>query len=167
MIVKQKADYLFSLKGNQDSLHEDVKEYFSGLNFDLPLSQIDKNILFQSTSTHDTGHGRVEDRDCAVSGDVDWLRKLHPKWGTINSIGMIESTRTTKDKTTGKDKTTTERRYCRLTGASNPVSGAIRHETRPSLCKQAISFFFPIPHSLIPLTEARRELCYSVFSAPP
>ncbi|MDR3302039.1 MAG: hypothetical protein LBT01_05870 [Spirochaetaceae bacterium] len=42
---------------------------------------------------------------------------------------MIESTRTTKYKTTGKDKTTTERRFCLLTGASNPVSAAIRHGT--------------------------------------
>jgi predicted transposase YbfD/YdcC len=26
-VVKKKADYVFSLKGNQDSLHEDVQEY--------------------------------------------------------------------------------------------------------------------------------------------
>lgn len=28
-IVGKKADYLFSLKGNQERVHEDVKEFFS------------------------------------------------------------------------------------------------------------------------------------------
>ena len=28
-IVEKKADYLFSLKGNQETLHEDVKDFFN------------------------------------------------------------------------------------------------------------------------------------------
>jgi predicted transposase YbfD/YdcC len=109
-IVKGKADYLFSLKGNQESLYEDVKEYFAGLDFSSPASKIDKHIAVKTVSTHDEGHGRVEERDYAVSDDVAWLIQRHPAWGTIKSIGMVESTRTVKD-SSGEQKTTTERRY--------------------------------------------------------
>jgi predicted transposase YbfD/YdcC len=103
-IVKAKADYLFSLKGNQETLHEDVAEYYSEFDFSKPARAM-KHISFQATSTHDRKHGRMEDRDYAVSDDVDWLVKRHPLWKTIKSVGMVESTREVKG------KTTTERRY--------------------------------------------------------
>lgn len=91
-IVKKKADYLFSLKGNQETLHEDVKEYFSDLDFSAPAGE-NRHIRFSTVSTHDEDHGRVEDRDYAVSDDVAWLIKRHPGWKTIGSIGMVESGR--------------------------------------------------------------------------
>jgi predicted transposase YbfD/YdcC len=102
-IVKAKADYLFSLKGNQGTLHDDVAEYFEAVDFNKP--QAAQEVPFKSTSTHDQKHGRVEERDYAVTGDVEWLIKNHPKWKTIRSIGMVEATRQTKE------KTTVERRY--------------------------------------------------------
>jgi predicted transposase YbfD/YdcC len=67
--VKKKADYLFSLKGNQGTLHEDVKEYFADFDFSKTPSEM-RNMSFQSASTHDEKHGRIEDREYAVSGDV-------------------------------------------------------------------------------------------------
>ncbi|MDR0599896.1 MAG: ISAs1 family transposase, partial [Treponema sp.] len=70
--MKAKADYLFSLKGNQESLHEDVKEYFSELDFSAPADK-QGPIAYHSVSTHDEKHGRLEDRDYAVSDDVAWL----------------------------------------------------------------------------------------------
>lgn len=93
-IVKKEADYVFSLKGNQETLHEEVKEYWSMLDFDKPTEQA-KYIRFRSTSTYDEKHGRKENRDYAVSDDVGWLHKQFPKWKTIKSIGVVESTRDT------------------------------------------------------------------------
>jgi predicted transposase YbfD/YdcC len=98
-IVEKKADYLFSLKGNQESLHEDVKEYFGGLDFSAPLGK-NRDIPFRSASTHDEQHGRIEDRDYAVSGDVEWLIERHPAWKTIRSIGVVEPGREEKGKLT-------------------------------------------------------------------
>jgi predicted transposase YbfD/YdcC len=98
-IIEAKADYLFALKGNQESLHEDVKEYFSDLDFSQPASRV-KNISFESFSTHEEGRGRVEDRDYAVSSDVGWLIERHPEWKTIRSIGIAESSRQAEGKTT-------------------------------------------------------------------
>ena len=103
-IIEKKADYVFSLKGNQESLYEDVKEYFEELDLAKPLSEM-KDIPFQSVSTHEQGHGRTDTRDYAVTGDVQWLRQRHPHWETIQSIGLVDSCREVK----GKE--TCERRY--------------------------------------------------------
>jgi predicted transposase YbfD/YdcC len=120
-IVKAKADYLFSLKGNQETLHEDVAEYYSEFDFNKPAPAM-KHISFQATSTHDQKHGRIEDRDYAVSDDVGWLVKRHPLWETIKSIGMVESTRE------AKGKTTTERRFfvSSLPAEAEPFAHAVR-----------------------------------------
>jgi predicted transposase YbfD/YdcC len=91
-IVEKKADYVLSLKGNQESLHEAVKEYWDMLDFDKPETQA-KYIKFRTISTYDEKHGRKESRDYAISDDVQWLRKEFPKWKTINSIGVVESRR--------------------------------------------------------------------------
>jgi predicted transposase YbfD/YdcC len=94
-IVKAKADYVFSLKGNQGTLNEDVEEYFADLDFNKPKKEA-KYIKFESVSSHDEGHGRIEDRDYAVSGDVKWLLNGRSQWKTIKTIGMVESTREIK-----------------------------------------------------------------------
>jgi predicted transposase YbfD/YdcC len=112
-IVKKEADYLFSLKGNQETLHDDVKEYFSDFDFDKPTSAM-KDISFQTASTHDEKHGRIEDRDYAVSDDVAWIHKLHPKWKSIQSIGFVDSRREVK----GIVKT--ERRFFVSSMAADP-----------------------------------------------
>ena len=93
-IVEKKADYVFSLKGNQGTLLEGVREYWDMLDFDKPASQA-QYIRFRTLSTYDEKHGRKETRDYAVSDDVAWLHQMFPKWKTIKSIGVVESTRDT------------------------------------------------------------------------
>ena len=103
-IVENKADYVFSLKGNQGTLHEGVKEYWDMLDFSKPASQA-RHISFRTVSTYDEKHGRKETRDYAVSDDVQWLHKQFPTWQTVKSIGVVEATRDT-----GLERAT-ERRY--------------------------------------------------------
>jgi predicted transposase YbfD/YdcC len=90
-IVNGRANYLFSVKGNQGTLQKDLKEYFEEVDFSLPRSKI-KTIPFVSTSTHDELNGWTEDRDYAVSDDVGWLVECHPRWQAIRSIGVLETT---------------------------------------------------------------------------
>jgi predicted transposase YbfD/YdcC len=90
---------VFSLKGNQGNLHEDVKEYFADIDFSKPRSAM-QDIPFQSVSTHEEKRGRIEDRDYAVSGDVQWLHQRHPKWKTIQSIGFVDLRREVKGNVT-------------------------------------------------------------------
>ena len=72
-IIRKEGDYVFSLKGNQEKLCEDVKNYF-------------ETIVYSPTSNHssihddyDKGHGRIESRKCWVSTDVDWLVSRYPQ----------------------------------------------------------------------------------------
>jgi predicted transposase YbfD/YdcC len=87
-IVEAGADYVLSLKENQETLYDDVKTYFDGIDFAHPAP------LVETSSTFDVDHGRQERRNHAVTGDVSWLIDAHPAWSTITSIGVVESIRT-------------------------------------------------------------------------
>lgn len=97
-IVDQQADYVLALKGNQGSLHDDVKSFFE----DLELA---KQCAVHSTT--DAGHGRIETRTCLATNAVDWLKERHPDWQNLTSIAAVTATRIDK-KTL---KTSTETRF--------------------------------------------------------
>jgi predicted transposase YbfD/YdcC len=91
-IIEKNADYLFSLKENQETLFNDVKEYFQNIDFSHP----ERDVLVETT--FDVDHGRLERRCYGVSGNVSWLTERHPAWKTIKSIGIVQSTRETPEK---------------------------------------------------------------------
>jgi predicted transposase YbfD/YdcC len=93
-IVKAGADYVLSLKENQETLYDDVKTYFAGIDFARP------DPLIQTNSAFDVDHGRQERRSHAITDDVSWLVAAHPAWNTIKSIGVVESIRTVGEKVT-------------------------------------------------------------------
>jgi predicted transposase YbfD/YdcC len=103
------ADYLFSLKGNQETLRDDVEEYLKDVDFENPEPGI------KVTITHDIDHGRIERRSHAITDDVAWLIARHPAWGTIKSIGVIEEWRDVN----GKEST--DRRYYVSSLPADPV----------------------------------------------
>jgi hypothetical protein len=80
-------------------LHAAAAGFNEDLDFSAPTDKT-PHIRFHSVSTHDEGHGRIEDRDYAVNDDVGWLRARHPDWQTIRSIGVVESSREVKGETT-------------------------------------------------------------------
>ncbi len=75
-----KADFLFSLKGNQSSLHTDVEEYFDTVDFVSPETD-----TFTYSIT-DVDHGRIETRKHAITDNIPWLTARHPKWHGILSV---------------------------------------------------------------------------------
>ncbi|MDR2247386.1 MAG: hypothetical protein LBE17_12080 [Treponema sp.] len=79
---------MFSLKENQETLYDDVKTYFEGIDFVHP------DPLVKTGSTFEVDHGRQGRRNHAITDDVSWLVAVHPAWNTITSIGVIESIRT-------------------------------------------------------------------------
>jgi predicted transposase YbfD/YdcC len=98
-IVNQGGDYVLALKGNQHTLHEDVKLLFEDSlveGFDIP---------YNSTQSNDWGHGRSENRKCwAVDvSNLEWFE--HKEWDGLKSIICVESTRRIKD------EESIERRY--------------------------------------------------------
>jgi predicted transposase YbfD/YdcC len=100
-IINKKGDYIFSLKGNQGELSDDVTLFLSDKKQEKGLT---------SCVDYDKGHGRIETRKCFVSNNIQWLRDRHSKWGTINSIIRIDATREMTSKRE-KNKKTQETRY--------------------------------------------------------
>jgi predicted transposase YbfD/YdcC len=99
-IVDHEADYLLAVKTNQPSLHAEIERFFT----DPPAAAVEVHRDI------DKGHGRIEERICRLSRQVDWLsgERRFPgeyRFEKIAVIAMIEA------KVETKAKTWTERRY--------------------------------------------------------
>ena len=92
-IIPKGGDYLLALKGNQSSLHENVR-----LHFEQPVSTTLTRMTHAETV--DKGHGRIEVRQCRLSTDIDWLKERHPEWKNLASIVAIDSERLIGDTAT-------------------------------------------------------------------
>jgi len=118
-IVEKEGDYLFGLKGNQGTLHDDVKLFFESKHLN-PESKVD----FETTTKIEKGHGRIETRTCSVCTQVDWLTKRHPRWKSISAIVQIQSKRDLGN------RVTQDTRYfitSRATGAKAILSASRSH----------------------------------------
>jgi predicted transposase YbfD/YdcC len=87
-IIAAKAGYVLALKGNQSTLHEEVKTFLEDAQAEgFP------DIAHEFRKTEEKAHGRVEARCYWICGEVEWLTH-HGRWAGLRSIGMVESTRT-------------------------------------------------------------------------
>lgn len=87
-VIDQKGDYVLALKGNQGTLHDDVRLFLD-----------DRETLLASASDIDKGHGRIETRTASVSTDIDWLQECHA-WPGLKAIGKVTASREINGKTT-------------------------------------------------------------------
>ena len=86
-ITDKGADYVLSLKGNQTTLHDEVKYWMD--------EAIAGNIREAKLSHYrkvNKGHGRVETREVWSSQDVGWFAD-RGKWAGLKSLVAVESTR--------------------------------------------------------------------------
>ena len=88
-IVDQGGDYALALKGNQGTLHDDVR-----LLLDDPRSE-----KTTAPPAVEGDHGRIETRVATVSTAIDWLQEHH-QWPGLKAIGKIVRTRETGSKIT-------------------------------------------------------------------
>ena len=92
-IIDQKADYVLALKGNQSTLHDDVRLFVT--------EQKARHFADTTISRHQTvdgDHGRIETRAAIVIHDVQWLQQRH-QWPALNSVIIIDSIREIGTKT--------------------------------------------------------------------
>jgi predicted transposase YbfD/YdcC len=82
-VVAQGGDYVLALKGNQGTLHEDVKLFLA-----------DAETALEQAETVDGEHGRIEVRRATVSRDIGWLQEMHA-WPGLQAIGTVTATRET------------------------------------------------------------------------
>jgi predicted transposase YbfD/YdcC len=88
-VTEQGGDYVLALKGNQGSLHDDVRTFL-----DDPMRPAEAGH-----TTVDGQHGRVETRTSEVATDIAWLQDQHV-WPGLAAIGKMIRTREIAGKST-------------------------------------------------------------------
>lgn len=89
-IIDQGGDYLLAVKENQGNLYDDVVLFF-----DLAQQNDFAKVTHTAHQTVNSGHGRIEKRQCWVISGVDSLSFLrnHGNWKGLQTIVMIQSER--------------------------------------------------------------------------
>ncbi len=109
-IIEADADYVLALKGNQETVHDEVKSFLDatvaegqaprpkGAKLSVEAQQL------QTCQTVEKDHGRLELRRYYQSDRLDWFAD-RGKWEGLRSVGVVESQREVAG------QTTVERRY--------------------------------------------------------
>ena len=83
-IIKQQADYLLAVKGNQEQLYQDIEDEF----------RFGKQI--QTHLSEELDHGRIETRTCSIITDFKFIADDN-KWKNLTTVIKIESIREFKN----------------------------------------------------------------------
>ncbi len=115
-ICNADADYVLALKGNHETIYDEVKTYLE----DAQAKGFAK-VPFTHLETIEKEHGRIETRRYWITGEVDWMAD-RPEWEGLKSIGMVESVRDIEG------KVTTERRFflCSIPAEAATFARAVR-----------------------------------------
>jgi len=97
-IKEAAAEYVLALKGNHETVHEEVKSYL-----DDAITRGAKELVRHETVEKD--HGRLETRTYYQSTALDWFED-RAQWEGLQSVGLVEARRQV-----GAGPVTVERRY--------------------------------------------------------
>jgi predicted transposase YbfD/YdcC len=109
-IVEADADYVLALKGNQETVHDEVKTFLDETLAEkqarrLPGAKLSPAAAtLAAVETVEKDHGRLETRRYYQSDRLEWFADLE-KWEGLQSVGLVESIREIGG------KRTVERRY--------------------------------------------------------
>lgn len=106
-IIDSGADYVLALKGNHETVHEEVKTYLDDAIRQQAADRAarrSKTSELVYTETVEKDHGRLETRRYWQSENLEWFADL-TKWEGLRSVGVVEAVREIKG------QTSTERRY--------------------------------------------------------
>lgn len=126
-IIEADADYVLALKGNQETVHEEVKTFLDAAVEERQAQQLPGATLSKAAAnldcyeTIEKDHGRFEIRRYFQSAELKWFADRE-KWEGLRSVGMVESTREVGG------KKTVERRYflCSLLLGAKEFARAVR-----------------------------------------
>lgn len=91
-IVKGKGDYLFSVKGNQPTLMEDIQDYIQD-------DQLRGGM--ETQRKQEKNRDRIETRTAYVTTDVEWLAQKK-EWKGLACVGAIHTQFQTREKKTSE-----------------------------------------------------------------
>jgi predicted transposase YbfD/YdcC len=98
-IIEKEADYILTVKGNQEKLHENIKNVFE-------TSVAEETMkTTNSAETTEKAHGRIEIRKVQINKEVE---NIDPdgKWNGLSGAAMYSTLR--EDLATGKIETATQ-----------------------------------------------------------
>jgi predicted transposase YbfD/YdcC len=97
-IIEADADYVLALKGNQETVHQEVKTFLDQTVEEkaapgLPKARPSKAAAgLASLETVEKDHGRLETRRYYQSAELVWFAD-QSKWEGLKSVGMVEAIR--------------------------------------------------------------------------
>ncbi|MDD7610495.1 MAG: hypothetical protein PUJ82_06245, partial [Spirochaetales bacterium] len=78
---------MFSLKGNQEKIHDDVKDFFTSHELDEKYCERYKIQKYEGEL--EIGHGRIEKREGFLCTNIKWLEGKD-EWSNLKAVGMVE-----------------------------------------------------------------------------
>ncbi len=109
-IIEADADYVLALKGNQETVHQEVKTFLEAALVEQQAARPAGAKLSRSAAslaslqTVEKDHGRLETRRYYQSDYLEWFAD-RGQWEGLKSLGLVESVREVAG------KATVERRY--------------------------------------------------------
>ena len=101
-IIDSGADYVLALKGNHETVHEEVKTYLDDAirqqAADRSARRRSKTSELVYMETVEKDHGRLETRRYWQSENIEWFADL-TKWEGLRSVGVVEAVRAIKGQT--------------------------------------------------------------------
>ena len=85
-IVNNGGDYVLQLKANQGKFYEDVYAMFE----DKYMDMADKDCEYETYSTIEKSHGRIEKRTCYVLNEVAFFTDYLSEWKGLKKIFAIK-----------------------------------------------------------------------------
>jgi len=97
-IVEADADYVLALKGNQETVHDEVKTFLDETLAEKQATRLPGAKLslaaatLAAVETVEKDHGRLETRRYYQSTRLEWFADLE-KWEGLQSVGLVEAIR--------------------------------------------------------------------------
>ncbi len=86
IIVKNKGDYVLQLKANQGNFYKDVYAMFD----DKYMDEVDTDCEYETYSTIEKSHGRIEKRTCYVLNELEFFTDYISEWKGLKKIFAIK-----------------------------------------------------------------------------
>jgi predicted transposase YbfD/YdcC len=86
-IVEADAQYVLALKGNHETVHEEVRDFFA----DARARQF-QGLAHDFLETIEKDHGRIETRRYWITEEIGWFAD-RALWEGLRSFGLVESIR--------------------------------------------------------------------------
>ena len=86
LIIDNGGDYVLQLKANQGNFYEDVYAMFD----EKYMNEADKDCEYETYSTIEKGHGRIEKRTCYVLSEVAYFTNYLAEWKELKKIFAVK-----------------------------------------------------------------------------